>query len=371
MTNPFLEVIDCVNGTARTSRLFEAAALFLLLVPFYGYFLRTPGTIRGIGWFYIAGLLAYMFFLSPHRKADAAARSSLNEAAFMLCWCMFLLWEILPAGTLGMAAGAPLLVMTLFYIFFLSRLRHHDSFADWGIGSPREVFRYLKCGDRRKEALVMIATANILLVAGCLLVPEYFQELLRGLADKSLGADMALRIPGWATLVLLLAFLNAVIFFTRYDNLGRACRVIGVYLALAWLVAGIAGYVYIYVMHGGWVELNLSGGLSEIGTYAIWGTVQELLFLSYFNTRIRKGVESPLLAALITAVIFSLFHIAAYTLMFVCFLVGIVWALIFQYAPNLFVLGFSHGISAGFFSTFHVKGFVISRIKASVGPFNP
>jgi len=35
------------------------------------------------------------------------------------------------------------------------------------------------------------------------------------------------------------------------------------------------------------------------------GDLQELLFLSYFNTRIRKGMRSPLLSAPLTAVVFS------------------------------------------------------------------
>ncbi|HNW33790.1 MAG TPA: CPBP family glutamic-type intramembrane protease [Candidatus Ozemobacteraceae bacterium] len=354
-----------------TSHLFEAAILFLLLLPFYGYFLRTPGIVRTIGWFYIAGLLSYMVFRSPHRRADAAARSSLNEAAFMLGWCMILLWGILPAGTTGFSIGIFLLTMTLLYLFFLSRVRHQDSLADWGLGSPRDFFTYLKHGARRKAALAGIATANILLVAGCLIAPGFFHELLRGLVNKSLGADMGSWVPEWAAVILLAVFLNTVIVFTRYDNLSQACRVIGIYLALVWLAVGILGYTYVYIIKGGWVELDPAGGLSEVGTYMMWGTIQELLFLSYFNTRIRKGVTSPLLSALITAVVFSLFHIPAYTLMTICFLVGIVWALIFQYAPNLVVLGFSHGFSAGFFSAFHVKGFPFSRIKASVGPFNP
>lgn len=57
--------------------------------------------------------------------------------------------------------------------------------------------------------------------------------------------------------------------------------------------------------------------------------------------------------------------------MFLCFLVMNVWALIFQVAPNLFALGFSHGISGGFGGLFRVTGTTIIRIQGSVGPFNP
>jgi len=112
-------------------------------------------------------------------------------------------------------------------------------------------------------------------------------------------------------------------------------------------------------------------GLRGMGAYVIWGTLQEVLFLSYFNTRIRKSFSSPLTAAVVTAMVFALFHLRAYTLMAICFGIGIVWGLLFQAAPNLFLMGLAHGVSGGFGTMFQVVGMKLVKINARVGPFNP
>lgn len=366
---PLVSGQDSGSGGSVSDRV-EFLVLFLLLLPFYGWFLRTPGVLRVFGYVYLAAISGYLIWFSPHRRLDPEGRRSLLEAPAMVAWAMIWIWVVLPAGDLGRLIGTISLVLTSMYILFVAGPLNGDTLAERGLGSPLEFWRQLRSGERCGAARVVLLGVNLLLVGACLLAPEVMGELVKTLARRSFGIRLSeLPSPGMLLLILL-PIGNLLVAFLRYDNLREAGTIIGCYIAAAAAFVAVAGYLYIYVYNGGWVEFTPRRAVSGMGAYVLWGTLQELLFLSYFNTRIRKGFSSPWPAALLTAIVFSIFHINAYTLMFVCFLIGIVWAFIFQAAPNVILLGFTHGISGGFGSAFLVKGMTIFRIKASVGPFN-
>jgi hypothetical protein len=359
------------DGRITKAHVLEAGVVFLLLLPFYMGFLRTDGYLHRFGFFYLTLISAYIIFLSPHRSSDPADRRSLHEVPMVTGLALFFEWGILPLGATGKLLGWSLLGLTAIYILFISARRHGDSWEDWGMGDPGKFIRYLWAGEHRHQIWAGILAANLVLFAACFLAQDLVFGILRGVLRRSFGIRLNPPFPvlflGLIGLVLVNLFLVVVI---RYDNLRRAGRIVGLYLlGLSALIAG-AGYVYIYLVNGGYVTLDPQRGLIGMGAYVFWGTLQELLFLSYFNTRIRRGFTNPLLSALLTAIIFSIFHLTAYTLMFLCFLVGIIWALIFQAAPNLFLLGVSHGLSGGFASAFKVHGMTLIKIKGSVGPFN-
>ena len=348
----------------------EFLVLFLLLLPFYGWLLPTPGWPRVFGYFYLAAIGAYLIWFSPHRRLDPAGRRSLLEVPAMVAWSMFWVWVVLPAGPAGKTLGTVVLVLSAIYVLFFAGPRQGDTLAERGLGSPAAFWRYLQGGEHRGAARAAFLGFNLLLVAACLFAPETTGELVRTLARRSFGIRLH-ETPGPALLLaVLLPLGNLLAVFLRYDNLREAGKVIGCYLLVAAVAVVVFGYLYIYLYNGGWVVFTPRRAVTGIGAYALWGILQELLFLSYFNTRIRKGFDSPWPAALLTAIVFSIFHINAYTLMFICFLIGIVWAMIFQAAPNVIILGIAHGISGGFRSAFLVKGMELFRIKGSVGPFN-
>ncbi|MFZ2956698.1 MAG: CPBP family glutamic-type intramembrane protease [Candidatus Ozemobacteraceae bacterium] len=351
--------------------LLEAGIVFLLLLPFYAYFLRTPEFPRTFGFFYLAGICVYILWFSPNRNPAPEARKSLMEVPILTGSALFFEWAIIPAGPVGRFAGQVLLGFCVVYILFLSSRFHGDRSTEWGIGSPTAMIGYLRNGQNRFAALGALFLGGICVVSACLFAHDLVAEILRGMLRRAFGYRQAIEV---STPVLamtgLCIYLFFVFFVIRFDNLREAGIIVGAYFLGLVAVVAIGGYVYIYLLNSGWVEFAPRKGLTSMGAYVLWGTLQELLFLSYFNTRIRKGISSPLLSALLTAVIFSIFHLTAYTLMFLCFLVGIIWALIFQVAPNLFLIGICHGISAGFGSFFAVQGMKLIRIKASVGPFN-
>ncbi len=353
-----------------TTEWIEGILVILLLIPFYGWLLPRPAPVKIWGFVYLALICSYILFFSPHRTKSRSGLRSLYEVPVIVGWCMFVIWGVLPMGFFGKHLGQVLLVLTGAYILLLSGPRHGDTLEDWGIGSPARNLSYLTQGPRRSLAWTVVLATNAVTAAFCLLKKGLAVEVLKGLLRRSFGIRNLVDIPTVPLLIGFLTLANLFLLVVRYDNLPRAARIIGGYLLVGAIAVGISGYIYIFRISGGWVDFVPERGVSGVGAYILWGVLQELLFLSYFNTRIRKGITSPLLSAILTAIVFSIFHLTAYTLMFICFGIGIVWALIFQEAPNLILLGASHGISGGFGSAFKVQGMEMFKIKASVGPFN-
>lgn len=348
----------------------EFLVLFTLLLPFYCWMLPARGALQTAGFAWVGLLCAYMIFVSPHRDPDPAARASLREVPAVTLWILAVLWGVLPLGWWGRRVGIAILAATVGYVLFGSPRRHRDTLADRGLGSPALTrARLTETGGR--GLLALFVAINVGLVLACALAPDVVSDVMRGVLRRCLGIKTEHVLPAPLVAAIALVVVNALLWVTRWDNLRAALRVVGVYVLGLIAVVSTAGWLYIFVYSGGSVEIDPVRGLVSMTSYAFWGSLQELLFLSYYNTRIRKGISSPLLSALLTSVVFSLFHLRAYALMFLCFLVMNVWALIFQVAPNLFALGLSHGISGGFGGLFRVTGTTIIKIQGSVGPFNP
>lgn len=75
-----------------------------------------------------------------------------------------------------------------------------------------------------------------------------------------------------------------------------------------------------------------------------WGFLQQYVLQSFINRRAQivwqKGVRSVVL----TALVFSFLHFPNPWLMLVTFIGGLVWAFVYQRAPNLFALAISHSL---------------------------
>ncbi len=345
--------------------LFIGLGVLVWLVP-------VGGERQIAGFTVLACLLIYGIYLSPHASAQPVARASRVEAFWMTAWAMALIWGLLPLNAVGKQIAQILLGLTAVYILFVSPHRHGDSLEDRGLGSLSGFFTCLKQGEHRWLARVTLVLGNLLLILCFYYSVGLLQDIVAGALRRMGGLRISRELPGWVWLSLSLGLYNLLIgFLMRWDNIGRAGRLIAGYLLVGMLFVVVAGYWYIYVKHGGWVEFVPERGFKRISSYILWGTLQELLFLSYFNTRLRKGLSSPLLASVLTATIFAVFHLRAYTLMTICYLIGVVWALMFQAAPNLMLMGIAHGIGGGFGSAFAVKGMEMFKINARVGPFAP
>ncbi len=75
-----------------------------------------------------------------------------------------------------------------------------------------------------------------------------------------------------------------------------------------------------------------------------WGFVQQYALQGFINRRTQIVWGRGALSVLVTAVVFALLHFPNPWLMFATFVGGLVWAWVFQRAPNLFALAVSHSV---------------------------
>lgn len=75
-----------------------------------------------------------------------------------------------------------------------------------------------------------------------------------------------------------------------------------------------------------------------------WGFVQQYVLQSFINRRSQIVWQKGFRSVVLTAFVFSLLHFPNPWLMLVTFIGGLVWAFVYQRAPNLFALAISHSL---------------------------
>jgi len=231
-------------------------------------------------------------------------RYNLIEALGMMTFILVMLWPIAYVfGVLG-GCGAVKTTTTLFlaggagYVLFVSPFIHKDTLSSWGLGNPRTLLRMLREGSpARRLFLGLTVTALFLALnyANYARWPDVVKFLELNDAARFFGANTPAvqrwkeGFPGVLAVAGFGCVLSAVIVTCaiRYDNFLAAFRT-ALIIALPLLCVIISTAV----LHRGaavFRELQLSEWALGVLGYVFWGFVQQLLFSSYFGTRLRKA----------------------------------------------------------------------------------
>lgn len=322
----------------------------------------------------------------PEREAKSR-KFNVIEAFAVMTFTLVVLWAIqYPFGVLmGIEAvengGNLLLAAGAVYLLFVSPFLHRDTLSSWGLGNPVALWRRLRDPSNRHR---WILAASVIAVIAGLTIFCYWQWI--EVADFLFGikADRARAIQqgfaGKAGIVALglglAAFLGACV--VRYDNflaaLFTAIKIIAVLGTLLYLAAlGVMGTKAFADFDGPKFALDVFG-------YVIWGAIQQLLFCSYFGTRIRKGfapAKDPARRgrkrfgiAVLTGLFFGLIHINSWYLVMVTWLLGIFLSYVFMEDKNrnLIALGFVHGFLGSSVGWLFSSGKGQIEVDMGVGP---
>ncbi len=145
---------------------------------------------------------------------------------------------------------------------------------------------------------------------------------------------------------------------TRHESLGElglssaylwtALRHLLLPVVLCSLVLLLTGYLSHSLHRSTHFEVNLV-------IVPLWGVVQQFVLQGFIYRRVRmlvvdSGSFKPAAdrqiryAILATAAIFALVHLPNLTLSLLTFAAALLWSWVYERAPNLWVLGFSHGL---------------------------
>jgi membrane protease YdiL (CAAX protease family) len=128
----------------------------------------------------------------------------------------------------------------------------------------------------------------------------------------------------------------------RLDNFGKAARLLALPMFLASAVLIVVGYI-----SGNLNFIRWRGGQSVFGLPALgilWGLMQQYALQGFINRRAQIIWGRGLRSVLFVAVLFSALHLPNPLLTLVTFAGGILWAAVYQRAPNLIALALSHSL---------------------------
>lgn len=112
--------------------------------------------------------------------------------------------------------------------------------------------------------------------------------------------------------------------------------------------------------------LNIVEVLAQWSGYVFWGWLQQMLFLSVYNTYFARAFDirekkQLYYSSFCTALFFGLIHIPNFWLSLFTFISGFVWAMFFVQERNLMAMGIMHGFGGTLLNK-------LVPINFSVGP---
>ena len=128
----------------------------------------------------------------------------------------------------------------------------------------------------------------------------------------------------------------------RLDNFWEAARLLlPPMLAVSALLVALGWYSGT-LDFGRW-----EGGQSIMGVPGlslVWGPLQQYALQGFINRRAQMALGRGALSVLLVALLFALFHLPNPWLTFATFAGGLLWAYVYQRAPNILAVGLSHSL---------------------------
>lgn len=128
----------------------------------------------------------------------------------------------------------------------------------------------------------------------------------------------------------------------RLDNFAACARLLVVPMLAFTLVCLVIGWFTSSINFARWRGGQSMFGLPALGI--LWGLLQQYVLQAFVNRRAQivwgRGVRSVLVVALV----FGALHLPNPGLTLATFAGGVVWATVYQRAPNLYALALSHGL---------------------------
>jgi len=133
----------------------------------------------------------------------------------------------------------------------------------------------------------------------------------------------------------------------RFDNFFRALKMLLIPMAVVAILALGIGFLSgvrpdFFRWHA---ERHIA---AQLALGFAWGLVQQYVLQSFVNRRAQMIWNPGALSVLVTGLIFAGLHFPNPWLMVVTFIGGLIWATVYQRAPNLFALAVSHSVMTWF-----------------------
>lgn len=182
-------------------------------------------------------------------------------------------------------------------------------------------------------------------------------EIVAVSASTLIGEWVVLALRGDGRLPLLFPVATVFAFmFVSHRLRGESAREVGwrldnfpaaVRLLLPGMLAGSALLVAF-----GWYAGTLNfrrweGGQSILGIPILslfWGPLQQYVLQGFINRRAQAVFGRGWTSVLLVAFLFAVFHLPNPWLTLATFAGGLLWAWVYQHAPNLIAIGISHGL---------------------------